>query len=88
MVLSCGKRIVIPTVYRANYLSALKALSQSGQPEPLIRVLDFAQKWTIAVDWQSIEETRCELDACNAFLDPNVADEEGQRLRMPGRAVI
>lgn len=34
----------------------------------------------------SVEETRRELEECNAFLDPNVADEEGQRLRMPGRA--
>ena len=39
---------VIPTVYRANYLSALKALSHSGLPEPLIRMLDYAQEWTRA----------------------------------------
>ena len=43
------ERIIIPTVYRANYLSALKALSQNDIPEPLIRTLDFAQKWTAAV---------------------------------------
>ena len=29
------ERIIVPTVYRANYLSALKALSQTGRPEPL-----------------------------------------------------
>ena len=75
----------MPTVYRANYLSALKALSQTGRPEPLIRMLDYAQKWTAAIDWRSVDETRWELDACNAFLDPAVADEEGSRLRMPGR---
>jgi len=79
------ERIVIPTVYRANYLSALKALSQNGRAEPLIRMLDYAQKWTAAVDWRTLEETRRELDACNAFIDPNVADQEGKRLRMPGR---
>ncbi len=78
------ERIVIPTIYRANYLSALKALSQTGRVEPLIRMLDYAQKWTAAVDWRTVEETRRELDACNAFLDPNVADQEGKRLRMPG----
>lgn len=86
LVVAGEERIVIPTVYRTNYLSALKALSQSGRPEPLIRMLDFAQKWTVAIDWRSVEETRRELDDCNAFLDPNVADAEGQRLRMPGRA--
>ena len=35
-------RIIIPTVYPNNYLVALKALSQTGMPEPLIRMLDFA----------------------------------------------
>ncbi len=78
------ERIIVPTVYRANYLSALKALSQTGRPEPLIRMLDYAQRWTAAVDWRSIDETRRELDDCNAFLDPMVAEEEGRRLRMPG----
>ena len=84
LVAAGEERIVVPTVYRANYLSALKALSQTGRPEPLIRMLDYAQKWTAAVDWRSVEETRRQLDACNAFLDPDVADEEGRRLRMPG----
>ena len=78
------ERIVVPTVYRANYLSALKALSQTGRPDPLIRMLDYAQKWTAAVDWRSVEETQRELEGCNAFLDPAVAEEEGRRLRMPG----
>ena len=84
LVAAGEERIVVPTVYRANYLSALKALSQTGRPEPLIRMLDYAQRWTAAVDWRSVEETRRQLDACNAFLDPDVADEEGRRLRMPG----
>ena len=78
------ERIVIPTVYRGNYLSALKALSQSGQPQPLIRMLDFVQRWTAAVDWNTVDTTRRELDTCNAFIDPDVADGEGLRLRMPG----
>ena len=81
------ERIIVPTVYRANYLSALKALSQSGRPQPLIRMLDYAQRWTAAVDWRSVDETRRQLDDCNAFLDPIVAEEEGKWLRMPGRAV-
>ena len=85
LVTAGEERIVVPAVYRANYLSALKALSQTGRPEPLIRMLDYAQKWTAAIDWHSVEETRRELDACNAFLDSAVAEEEGRRLRMPGK---
>ena len=85
LVAAGEERIVVPTVFRSHYLSALKALSQNGRAEPLIRMLDFAQKWTAAIDWRTVEETRRELDACNAFLDPAVADEEGKRLRMPER---
>ena len=77
------ERIVIPTVYRGNYLTALKALSQSGRPEPLIRMLDYAQRWTAAVDWRSVRETTEQLAALNAFLDPLEAEAEGRRLRMP-----
>ena len=78
------ERIIVPTAYRANYLSALKALSQTGRPEPLIRMLDYAQRWTAAIDWRSVDETVRELDDCNAFLDPIIAEDEGKRLRMPG----
>jgi Fic family protein len=38
------ERIVIPTVYRGNYLAALKALSLTGTADPLIRTLDYAQR--------------------------------------------
>lgn len=61
-------------------------IAKNGRPEPLIRMLDYAQKWTAAIDWRSVEEKHRGLDECNAFLGPNVAEEEVKRLRMPGRA--
>jgi hypothetical protein len=76
-------RIIIPTVYRNNYLVALKALSQTSVPEPLIRMLDFAWQWTAAINWQDVGTTQRELDACHAFVDPGEADQLGIRLRMP-----
>lgn len=78
------ERIVVPTVYRSEYLSALKALSQNGRPEPLIRVLDYAQRWTATVPWSTVDATSQELTACNAFLDSAVAEREEKRLLMPG----
>ena len=78
------ERIVIPTVYRGNYLAALRALSRTGRAEPLVSVLDFAQRWTVAVDWSSLEWARRELEGCNAFLDSDEAEAMGRRLRMPG----
>ena len=87
LVAAGEERIIVPTVYHANYLAALKALSRTRRAEPLIRMLDYAQRWTAAVDWRLLAETRRELDECNAFLDSNVAVAEGRRLRMPGSAV-
>lgn len=78
------ERIIVPTVFHTNCLAALRALSRTGNPDPLIRALDYAQRWTLAVNWTSIPETRRELEACNAFLDSDEAEAGGLRLRMPG----
>ena len=83
LVAAGEERIVIPTVYRADYIAALKALSLSGWPEPLMRMLDYAQRWTAAVNWRLLPDTRRELEACNAFTDAAVAEREGRRLKMP-----
>ena len=83
LVAGGDERIIIPTVLRGNYLAALRALSRTGGPEPLVRVMDYAQRWTIAVDWSSLEAAERELEGCNAFLDSDEAEAEGRRLRMP-----
>lgn len=78
------ERIVIPTVFRANYVAALRALSRTGRPEPLIEVLDYARRWTARVPWGDVEETRRELERCRAFMDSAEAEAGGVRLRMWG----
>ena len=85
--LACGgeERILIPTVYHGNYIAAQRALTHNGVPTPLIRTLDYAQRWTAAVDWRSVQGTARELAACNAFLESGSAEQEGRMLRMPGR---
>jgi len=77
-------RIVIPTVYRNNYLAGLNAFSNgTGGGTPLIAVLEFAQRWTAAIDWEDYAACSELLERCNAFLDPVRAESSGQRLRMP-----
>ena len=83
LVAADEQRIIIPTVYRNNYLAALRALTHGGEPEPLIRTLDHAQRWTNAIPWRTVEKTRRQLEACNAFFDPDSADRQGIRLQMP-----
>lgn len=76
------EKIIIPTIYRSNYLSSLKALTHNGLTEPLIRTLNFAQKYTRSLDWDDFEEARRQLAGTNAFMDPNEADENGVRLKL------
>jgi hypothetical protein len=83
LVTGRDERILIPTVYRANYLSALKALSQTQNPEPLVRTLDFAQRWVAATPWADLESTRAALERGHAFMDANEAENAGVRLRLP-----
>ena len=49
-------------------------------------MLDYAQRWTAAVDWGSVETTGRQLASCNAFLDADAAEREGLRLRLPADA--
>ncbi|MEX0646186.1 MAG: Fic family protein [Balneolaceae bacterium] len=77
------QKIMIPIVYRNNYLAALKSLTNHRNSTPLIRTLDFAQKFTHSINWSNYERARDQLETCNAFLDPIEADRDGIRLRLP-----
>ncbi len=58
-------------------------MSRVGNTTALIRMLDFAQLWTSEVLWQDWAETRSILEACNAFLEPEEANEHDRRLMRP-----
>jgi len=75
-------KIIIPTIYRSNYLSALKAISQNGILEPILRALDFAQKYTQHIDWSEFDEAKAMLAASNAFMDSAEAEDKGIRLKI------
>ena len=75
--------LLVPTVYRNNYLMALKALSQNGVTGALVRVMDFAQRYTAAIDFSDFERARSVLEKTHAFVDPNEADTAGIRLILP-----
>lgn len=76
-------RIIIPTIFRNNYLTALKALTHNGQAEPLIRTLDFAQKYTAHIDWHAFKKAKQILTKTHAFEDPNQAELLGIHLVVP-----
>jgi hypothetical protein len=80
------QRIVIPLCFRDNYLQGLRALSRGGDPRPLIRILDFAQRYAAAIDWSDLRGAESMLTATNAFVTPDVAEEQGIRLLLPAGA--
>jgi hypothetical protein len=76
-------RIVIPTVYRSNYLMALRGLTQNANARSYVAMLDFAQRYTAQLDCTSLETAERVLTETNAFVDPTEADARGIRLVLP-----
>ena len=76
-------RIVIPTVYRNNYLAALRAATNNQNFDSLVAALRFAQRYTARIDFSSRQSAEADLSRTNALRDPTEADEVGVRLRMP-----
>ncbi len=81
------QRLMIPIVYRDDYLGALRALSRRGAPAPLIRALSRAQAWSNEVDWSSIASALADLQRTNALLRTAEAEEQGVILRRPSELV-
>src|SRR5258708_33523928 len=61
-------RIIIPTVYREDYLLPLKPLSHHREAQPLVVALRRIQRWSAAFeDARPRSDVRDELGRCNAF---------------------
>ena len=86
LISSNEERIVIPTVYRGNYVAALRALSARNSAEPAVRALAYARRFTDAVDWAGLRETTEQLRVCHAFEEEAPAEEKGLRLQIPASA--
>lgn len=74
-------RVVIPTILRNEYMSALTRTTAGNGPEGLYRVLSYAQDWVWRGEFADLEIGDRYLRATNALVDSGVADREGIRLR-------
>ncbi|MGH2400555.1 MAG: Fic family protein, partial [bacterium] len=83
LVAAGERRIIIPTVFRDDYLGALRSLSRQDAPMPFILMLDQAQRFAASVRWEDYATALDDLTAANAFAPP----EPGIRLRIPRTAV-
>jgi len=75
--------IIVPTVYRLNYLSALRAVTHNEQFHALYAALAFARRYTARVDFTNRATSEGDLERSNAFRDPEEAEQVGVRLVLP-----
>ena len=79
-----ASRIVIPSVYRSEYVSGLRRASLGdGGVDGLVRVMAHAWRWTAAMPWADRAAVEGQLEATNALLDPPAAEILGLRLELP-----
>lgn len=72
------RRLIIPTVFRVEYVDALRSLSREGRPRTLARMADQAHEFTFDIDFTDLDSARSRLKAWNAF-DTDI----DSRLRRP-----
>lgn len=79
------ERIIIPTVFRAEYLQSLKALTHNDRASALIDVLSFAQRYVSEIEFSEYETALRMLTESGAFAKPADAMGSGDRLILPSR---
>jgi hypothetical protein len=62
-----ASRIIIPTLFREEYLDCLRVLTRDGNPGPYVAAMQKIQAWTAAFDYQDLDRVIATMKACNAF---------------------
>ena len=62
-------RIIVPTVFRTNYLNGLRRMSREDDSSILIKALRYAHDYTDAIDFTDFDAAVAQLTATNAFED-------------------
>ncbi|UPK76798.1 Fic family protein [Nocardioidaceae bacterium SCSIO 66511] len=73
-------RIIVPTVFRTDYLDGLRMLSRRGDSSVFIKAMRYAHDFTASIDFSGYNQMREQLEEANAFNEP----ESGDRLRIRG----
>ena len=83
LVVAGESKIMIPTVYRDDYIGALRRLTRRSDPDVYIRMMERAHEFSGNVYGDDRDEMEAYLQSCNAFLD----DTEGKILKIVPRNV-
>lgn len=60
-------RIVIPTLFREEYLDCLRVLTREGNPAPFLAAMQLIHRWTAAFKYDDLDWVITEMKGCNAF---------------------
>src|SRR3546814_19802088 len=75
-LVSAGQtKVIIPTVFREDYLGALRLLTRRQQPDTFIRMLQRAQQFSATVTGEDMDAMQHALETSNAFRE---GDERGR----------
>ncbi|MBO4612927.1 MAG: Fic family protein [Bacteroidaceae bacterium] len=62
-------KIIIPTVFRDDYLNALRRLTRKGDPSVIIHAISRVRQFSENITGEDFNATRKYLEKCNAFKD-------------------
>ncbi len=69
LVAADQSKIIIPTVYREDYLNALRRLTRRNDPSVIVRAISRVRQFSANIQGDDFEATRAYLEQCNAFKD-------------------
>ncbi|HEX6450231.1 MAG TPA: Fic family protein [Trebonia sp.] len=72
-------RIIVPTVFRDDYLGGLRQMTRQHESGVLIKALRYAHDYTARIDFSALPDATDVLRDTNAFNEPSSTD----RLRLP-----
>lgn len=62
-------KIIIPAVYRDDYMGSLRKLTRQQDPDPYIRMLQRAHEFSENIYGDDMDEMQEYIEQCNAFLE-------------------
>jgi hypothetical protein len=79
LVSGAQSQIMIPTVFRDDYLGGLRQLTRQGDSSVLIKALRYGHDYTARIDFSTLAGATDALRATNAFNEPG----SSERLQLP-----
>jgi hypothetical protein len=72
-------RVIIPSIYRNEYIASLRLMTNHNDPSSFIRVMVYAQEFVSRIDFSDLGAAKRVLEACNAFEKP----DDNIKLKLP-----